>query len=245
MIKTCCLNILETSTVSLAAGYGDEDPSYPLYRLYDRNIGRPFKTTSAVTTQIKVDQGASPVPVDRLLIPAGHNLSGLTLAVLYSDNGTAWSYAATDWTAGSGLIDKSWASLTKRYWLFSINTPSAIPAIPELFLTRTYTWERCILKTGPLDKLFNVERAESASGLVRFLIKGDSRRQRVYRISNAGETQKTNILSLNDTWQGGKPFWLYDHEGVWIFGELRKLIDLKETAYRTYGFDFDFLEVLP
>jgi len=245
MLKTCCKNIMETSTVSLAQGYGTEDPSYPLYRLYDRNIGRPFKTTSAVTTQIKVDQGTSPLAVDRLLIPAGHNLGGLTLAVLYSDNGADWSYAATDWTAGSGVIDKSWAAATRRWWLVSINAPTAPPSIPELFLTQTYTWERCILKTGPLDSLFNVERAESASGLVRFLVKGDPRRQRVYHVSHAGETQKSNIAALNDVWKGACPFWLYDHEGNWLFGELRKPIDLKETAYRTYSFEFDFLEVLP
>jgi len=246
-MKACYLNILETSTVSLAQGYGTEDPSYPLYRLYDRNIGRPFKTTAAVTTQIKCDQGASGnLTVDRLLIPAGHNLGGLTLAVLYSDNGADWSYAATDWTAGSGVIDKSWAAATRRWWLVSINAPTAPPSIPELFLTQTYEWERNPRRPGgPFDPRFNVERAESFGGQVRFLVRGDSRRQRVYHVSMAGETQKSNIAALNDVWKGACPFWLYDHEGVWLFGELRREITLMEIAYQRYDFEFDFLEVLP
>lgn len=247
MIKSCHKNILETGTVSLAQGV--EDPDCPLYRLYDRNIGRPFKTASAVTTGIRVDQGGAISPVDRLLIPAGHNLSGMTLDIKYSDDDIAYTTAVPQWVqSGNGLINKSWAATAaRRYWKLAITTPASNISIPEIFLTQTYPWERCILKKpgGPFEKVFNVRRDESQSGLARFLIMGDPRRQRVYYVSHAGEAQKTNVLALNDAWQGAMPFWLCDPEGNWIFGEMRKPIKLRETGYRTYSFEFDFLEVIP
>lgn len=246
MIKTCYKNILETGTVSLNAG--TENPTYPLYRLYDRNIGRLFKTTDTATVGIVTDQGASGnLAIDRLLIPSGHNLNGMTLDIFYSDDNINYYPAVTQWIqSGNALIDKSWTSLTKRYWGFKITSPASIPQIAELFLSPTYEWERNPTRPGgPFDSQFNIERDESYGGQVRFLIKGDPRKQRIYHVTMAGEAQKNNILALNNVWQGGKPFWLYDHDGVWIFGELRKSIELKEIAYQRYEFDFEFQEVLP
>ncbi|MBI4822671.1 MAG: hypothetical protein HY805_00345 [Nitrospirae bacterium] len=244
MIKSSYKNILETGTVSLSAG--TEDSNYPLYRLYDRNIGRFFKTTSAITTEIKIDQGSSPQAVDRLLIPSGHNLNGMTLDIKYSDDDITYTPAISQWTGASGLIDKSWASITKRYWKFIITTPASIPQIAELFLTQTYEWERNPSRPGEhLDPLFNIEREESFGGQVRFLIKGDPRKQRFYHVRCVGETQKNNILTLNDVWSGGKPFWFYDHEGNWLFGELKNPINIKEVSYQKYDFDFEFMEVIP
>lgn len=245
-IKTCYKNILETGTVSLTAGTADT--AYPLYRIYDRNIGRVFKTTSAVTTEVKVDQGASGnLAIDRLLIPSGHNLNGMTLDILYSDNDTDYYPAVTQWVqSGSGLIDKAWTSISKRYWRFKITTPASIPQITELFLSPTYEFERGDDRPGgPFDPIFNIERDESFGGQVRFLIKGDPRKQRVYRFEVVKETQKTNMSTLNDAWAGSKPFYLYDHEGIWIFGEMRTPLGLKEIGYQVYSFEFDFLEVLP
>jgi hypothetical protein len=247
MIKCCYKNILEASSVSLSAGA--EDPGYPLYRLYDRNIGRMFKAASAVTTEIKIDRGgtATPSPVDRLIIPSGHNLGGMTLDIKYSDDDAVYTPAVSQWVqADSGLIVKSWAAATRRYWKFVVTAPSAAPQIPELFLTSTYEWERPPSRPcGFLDKVFNVERTTTAGGQDRFLVHGDPKRQREYSVPRCGETQKQNILALNDCWAGCAPFFLCDHEGVWIFGGLKGPIDLKEVAYRTYGFEFDFMEVLP
>ncbi|GAB4389054.1 MAG: hypothetical protein Kow0025_12070 [Thermodesulfovibrionales bacterium] len=95
MVKTCFKNILETSTVSLAAG--TEDANYPLYRLYDRNIGRPFRPAAAGTLEIKVDQGASNIlRVDRVLLPAGHDLGGGSLAVRRSDDDISYLPVVSD-----------------------------------------------------------------------------------------------------------------------------------------------------
>jgi hypothetical protein len=245
LLKCCYKNILESSTVSLAAG--TEDSSYPLYRLYDRNIGRLFKPSAAETIEIKIDQGASgAIAADRLLIPAGHNLDGMTLDIKYSDNDADYTNAVDQWVqSGGGLIDKSWTSITKRYWKFIITAPASIPQIAELFLTQTYEWERNPSRpAGPFDSQFNIERIESSGGQVQYLVKGDPKKRRVYHVPRCGETQKGNILGLNNTWAGAKPFFLCDHEGVWLFGELLKEINIKEEAYGKYSFDFEFLEVV-
>ncbi len=160
-------------------------------------------------------------------------------------NGTFGS-AQTLTPSGSGLIQYGFPqAMTHRYWKFTITNPSVAPQFAELFLTSTYTWEKLPARPGgPFDDVFNVKNETTASGLDRFLVFGNSRRQRVYKVVNAGATQQANILALNAAWAGSKPFWLYDHEGNWIYGRLRKPIGLKETGAGKFGFDFDFLEVL-
>lgn len=243
-IKTCWLNILETSSVVLTAG--SEDAGYPLYRLYDRNIGRMFKPASASTVEIRIDQGASPLSVDRLLIPAGHNLNGMTLDIKHSDDDVVYSPAVAQWTGASGVIDKSWASISKRYWKFIITNPASVPEISEVFLTSTYQWERGPARPGgPFDPEFNVTHQATTGGQDRFLVHGPQKRRRRYRVLRASDSQKNNIIALNDSWQGARPFWMCDHEGAWIYGRLNGPINVKEESHGRYSYEFDFIEVLP
>lgn len=243
LLKCCYQNILESATVTLSAGAADAD--YPLWRLYDRNVGRMFKAQAAVTLTVKADQGANVLPADRLLIPGGHNLSGMVLDIKWSDDDVTYTAAVAQWVGAAGNIDQSWGSLSKQYWKFIITSPGVIPYLHELFLTSTYTWEKNPARpTGELDTIFNVERLLSAGGQVRYLDHGAAKRQRSYHMPRCGEAQKTNIEALNAAWAGYKPFWLYDHNGILIFGELRKPIALKEIGYQTYSFDFDFIEVI-
>jgi hypothetical protein len=244
MIKTAHINILETSTVTLPAG--TEDTDFPLYRLYDRHVGRLFKTTSAVTTEIKVDQGATGTrSVDTLIVPQAHNLDGMTLDVKHSDDDQTYTPAVAQWTADEGLIEKSWAAVAARYWKFIITAPGSIPEIPELFLTETYDWAKDPARpTGPLSDQGNVERAETFGGKARFLVKGSARKRRGYSVRRCKEAQKNQMASLQATMDAGKPFWLYDGSS-WLYGELRIPMDIREVAYGTYSYEFDFLEVLP
>lgn len=249
-IICCYKNILETSTVTLSASA--ENPNYPLYRLYDRDIGKLFKITATETMEVKIDQGTSDnLACDRLLIPAGHNLDGMTLDIKWSDNDSAYTAAVTQWVqSGSGLINKNWSSITHRYWKFIITTPASIPQFMELFLTQSYQWEQNPqIPWGPFDDEFNVENEVTSDGHDRFQTHGNPKKQRVYSVYKCEDAQKTNIISLNDTWAGAKPFWLSDHDGVWFYGKLRNSISIKEEdeneAGGVYSFDFDFLEVLP
>lgn len=244
MLKTAHTNILETSTVLLA--YGTEDPGYPLYRLYDRSVGRLFKPTVAETIHIRVDQGAGDnLAVDRLLIPSGHNLDGLALTLRYSDDDIFYQ-TVISWTGTAGLMTKTWAAETHRYWRLVISNPSSVPEIPELFLTSTYQWERGPVRpAGPLDKVFNAENAVTSGGQDRFLVHGQPKRRRIYKLPRVGEAQKDKLLELNDAWEGSKPFWLCDHTGDWIYGKLTDPMDVTEVAYQSYSVRFEFLEILP
>ncbi len=244
-MKHCFKNILETSTVTLAAGA--EDPAFPLYRLYDRDIGKPFKAQTASTLSIKIDQGPNLIgAADRLLIPAGHNLDGMLMDIQYSDDDISYTNITPQFTQmGDGLIEKSWTARASRFWKFTITNPAVVPQMPELFLTETHEWQKLPARPGgPFEDVFNVIAGETVSGLDRSLICGGPKRQRVYNMKDAGEAQKADILGLNSAWQGAKPFWLYDHEGNWIYGRLRSPLALIEDAYSSYSYKFDFVEVL-
>ncbi len=245
-MKTCWPNILETSTVTLAAG--TEDASFPLTRLYDRKIGEPFQAAAAVTTTVKVDQGASPQAVDRLLI-AGHNLAGVALNLQYSDDDITYLDAVPGWTQPDGtIIDQSWASAAHRYWEFTATAPVVIPSICEMFLTSTWVWEKDASRPdcGPFDDLGNMQNYVTRTGKDRFLVNGPAKRQRPYKVRMATEAMKVNALALNaDYLGGGHPFFLYDHEGVWIFGKFSKEMAITPVSYQRYDIEFPFLEVLP
>ncbi|MDA8087425.1 MAG: hypothetical protein M0Z75_12060 [Nitrospiraceae bacterium] len=242
-MAACYTNILESSTVSLSQGA--QNNSYPLYRLYDRDIGRMFAASALAALTVSVDQGANPLPVDTLIIPAGHNLSGAGLDLQCSDDCVAYTSVGAWTPADTNVIVKNFTPATHRYWRFMVENPASAPQFSELFLTSTYTWEKLPGRPGgPFDDVFNVKTDVTASGLDRFLIFGNSKRQRIYKIVNAGAAQQANILALNAAWRGAKPFWLYDHEGNWIFGKLAKPLNLKETGAGKFGFDFNFLEVL-
>jgi hypothetical protein len=239
------MNVLETSTVSLSAGTGD--PGFPLYRLYDRNTGRSFRSTTAETIEIKIDQGAdSPKSLDRLIIPSGHNLEDMTLDIKYSDDDVVYTPAVTQWTATGSQITKSWSAIAKRYWKFIITSPTTVPELSELFLTSTYVWDKEPASPAwPSEKEFNVEHALTSGGQDRFLIHGEPKRRRAFHIERLSTTQRDEISALSNGLNGALPFWLLDHEGEWIFGRLASPIKLVEVAYQTYSLDFDFLEVLP
>jgi hypothetical protein len=238
-MKTADLNLLESSTVTLTAGTAHAD--YPLYRLHDRHIGRDFMSTAAETTEVKIDQGAELFWASQLIIPAGHNLDGMTLDIMHSDDDALYTPAVSQWTGAAGVIEKSWTAVGARYWKFVITNPSVAPRFAELFLTEAWTWLRGPSKPqGPLEDLLNVENAVTSGGQDRFIVHGPARRQRVYRVLRAPEAQKEAKLKMDLT----RPFWL--HDGTeWIYGKLRSPLNMTMVSHERYTYLFDFLEVLP
>lgn len=94
-IVLCYRNILETGTVTVTS----ENTSFPKYRLYDRDIGKLFKGNSTPPKfNITDNQGATIYEVNRLILPADHNLNGLALQLQYSIN----PFPITAITLGSG-----------------------------------------------------------------------------------------------------------------------------------------------
>ena len=237
------LNILESSTVTSTPA---ADSSYPATRLYDRHIGRMYVAGSAATTTLHVDQGASTIQeVDRLVIPKDHNLDTLVCTLSYSDNDSAWTQHE-QWTqSGSGLIERSFTAATHRYWRLIITSPGSAVQLAEMFLTKSYTWDR---NPEEMDRgvypVFNVERKEDSGDRPRYITFGEKRRARVYELYKMHDADKTAIESLNEAWAGSKPFYLKDHAGDLIYGELQSPFEFSISG--SYAdTTFNFLEVLP
>lgn len=235
-------NILEDGTVTVSPA---ENASYPAYRLYDRLLGRLFKFGSAINpSTIHVDQGTAPIEIDTLIMPTGHNLTGLTLTLEYSDNNSAWTTAKSWSQSGNTQIEQSFTASTHRYWRLSIASPSTAPQIGELFLTKSYTWDR---NPDELDRkiypIFNVQRIEDASGIPRFYKAGESKRNYEYVLSKISSTHRTAIVSLNTEWAGKNPFWMKDPDSTLIFGELVAPLDFSLSGDFA-DVSFKFLEVL-
>ncbi len=238
-------NILENSTVTLSSGTAEA--MFPLSRLWDRNIGRVFKPTSAETIEVLIDQGGTDplLSVDTLFIPQGHNLDGMTLNIMHSDDDISYTPAVAQWTqSGSVLIAKSWSAVSARYWKFIITSPASVPEISELFLTARYEWPQNPARpAGRLDRIFNVAQHSTTSGQDRFLVHGPPRKMRSYTLPSIGEAQKDALVSLNETWAGFSPFWLRDHEGTWIYGRLTSSLEIVEVGFERYLARMEFMEV--
>jgi hypothetical protein len=154
---------------------------------------------------------------------------------------------------GVGTIDSLSMKITTltpnaraNWWKFIVLSPSVTPELTELFLTDAYQWSRNPSRpTGPLDQEHNVRADQDAAGRMRYVEFGDPKELRSYSLPNIDEAQKDELVALNNTWLGKKPFYLKDHEGVWIFGRLASRIDLTEILNERYSAVFDFIEELP
>lgn len=239
-------NILETGTVTLGAGTADAE--FVLANLYDRDPGVPFKPTAAVTIVIKIDQGASSIQaVDRIMLLG--NLDGMTLDIEHSTDDAAYTPAVPQWVqAGNGLVNKTWASLTKRYWRFIITTPASVPEIMELFLGLTYELERNpsygSLARGLRDG--NV-RTDLDGGCVVFYDKwvGQQKKYRRWPLSRATSAMAANVNALDAACAGKRPFFVEDDDGTWFFAEQLKRLEESAKGYNYSSYELEVLEVLP
>lgn len=245
-IKQAYINILESASVSLSTG--SASTSYPLYRIYDRDIGKNFRAGSTAKIEIAINQGTAGTVTDRLLIPTGHNLIGMTISLQNSTDGATYATVYSCTQADTALINATFATDIKQYWKLAITSPNTvIPRLAEVFLTRDYAWESdpYLYGAGPFENIFNVENEVSVGGQDRFLVHGLSKKQRNYRLVGIDSTQELNIMAFNNAYGGAKPFWLFDHSSEWIYGKLVSPLNLKIEDRNIYSFDFNFLEVLP
>lgn len=244
-VEVCYRNILETGTLAVTT----ENTSFPKYRLYDRDIGKLFKGASTPANfYITVDQGAvTSYEVDRLLIPAGHNLNGLTIKLQYStDNFSGDINDALSWTQGNALlIDKSFTAQTKRYWRLNIASPGSAPELAEMFLTKAYMFQRNPnygLREKPYKK--NIVREETASGRVRRVKNGEPRKARNYNLTRITAAQRTDLESWESLLDGTKFFYIEDVNGTLFFAELMDDLEFSMEHEGRFGVAMNILEVL-
>jgi len=114
--------------------------------LFDYRVSSLFIWSSAATDRwIKLDRTAAGLEIiDRMVIPAGHNLDGAAFKLQHSTTG-AYGGEETDAldTSFSGTGVQSFDTFsgggsTNRYWRLIISTSGAWE-IPQLYLTRTRT----------------------------------------------------------------------------------------------------------
>lgn len=214
--------------------------------LFDGVVGYWQFDVGAVRDTVRYNDYA----VDCLIVPGGHNLKNMTLKIDYSDNYYTWTQLVAEWTqSDNDQIIKSFELNTNRYIRLTIYS-SVMPQVAELFLGPSYTFEENPnLPYGPFDPEFNVENRVVSGGADRFLIHGDAKRRRFYDCTLKRETQKASALMLNDAWAGSKPFWLCDHDGVWIYGKLDAPLNIRMEDENEdggiYTFQIYFKEVLP
>lgn len=155
----------------------------PLYLLIDdlRGVSCKF-SASGSGRHFQIDRGAAGLEaIDRLIIPAGHNLSGQTVTVK-SDTTTAFAPGTTRGTSGtltSAQVDFALTPYTDRYTRVEISGTGTWE-VPELVLTRTRTPTAGIAGEYQDDDLPNVVPVVTRSGTVATLVRGEA--GRVWRV---------------------------------------------------------------
>jgi len=244
-VTICYRNIFETGTTTST----DENTSYPLYRTYDRDIGKLFKfNTHGANLYVKVNQGASSYQVSRLIIPVGHTLNGLNLKLQYSTTGAygGEQVDALSWAQADALvINKTFAAQTKQYWRFLITSdPAAPPEMPEIYLTDDYVFEENVSIDVVEGTQRNVKREETLSGRVRKIKLGYPREARNYSLRAITAAQKTNIEAWETVYDGTKDFYILDHNGDLLFCENLTDIEFRYVTSILTNVEMDLLQVL-
>jgi hypothetical protein len=241
-------NILENSTVNPS----NTNTSYPAYRLYDRDIGKLWIGNSSVDNfYITIDQQSSLTntiyPVDRVLIPSGHNLNGQGMIIQYSsDNFVGDINTVTSWTQGdANLIDRSPTLNTQRYWRIGILDSTAIPRMPELFIGKDYAFQRNPTYGSRVGYKANVLREETQSGKRMAIQLGELRKTRNYDLAVIETSQKDDFEDWIEHTEGLKPFYITDESDNVIFAELLNDMEFTHKARNNiYSCVIDIVEVI-
>lgn len=238
-------NILETGTVTST----DESTSFPLYRTYDRDIGKLFKFNShGANLWIKVNQTPTIYAVDRLIIPAGHTLNGLNCKLQYSTTGAygGEEVNALSWAQADALIiNKTFSTQTKQYWRFLITSdPAAAPELPELYLTSSYSLVQNPSPGASEGYQNNVLREEALSGRVRRVKFGEPRKIRNYHLPYLTTADKNEWETWETIWQGVKFFYIIDPDSTLIYVEMLNDPTFTRETSDLWSMDLQLLEVL-
>ena len=222
---------------------------------YNRALYPPYEATFAnaalTATFISVSHADLDLsaPPDAFIVPVGHNLDGEALSVRQSSiaGGTgAWT-EVDGWTqSGSGIIVREFTTAAAEVYYFTIDTSGgAVEAdLPELMFTNIIEMARPPSRPGGAEEdIFNVKNEQTSGGHDRFLEYGDAKKQRTYDFPNIGEADKDLLLTLWESWAGKNPFFMRDHNGVWILVKFTESLSMEEIAYQRYKCKVAVVEV--
>lgn len=236
-------NILETSTITVTT----EDASFPKTRLYDRDIGKLFKGTAFASPFAILINQTPTYEINRLVIPAGHNLNGLDCSLRYStDNFGVDDNEAVGWTqADALLIDKSFVAQTKPDWKLNITAPATIVELTEMYLTKDVVFLRNPAMGSMIGTRKNIVIDQTQSGISRKVKLGELKRIRRYDLNYITVTQKTDFESWDALCEGVKSFYIHDYDSSCIFMELVSDLEFTASGINRWTCMLDLTEVLP
>jgi hypothetical protein len=229
-----------------------EDPDFPKDNLIDDRAGTRFQFNAAGTPNIVIDLGSgyATLGLDRLIIPADHNIEYLSISedtVVTMDN-SPQSLSANAAVVEGVLIDREFYT----YYL------------PQLFLTKIMTLDiGPDLRDAPDWKKPNVTRLEQKTGLSPTVQNGPDQRyleyDYVYRLSDAGaSTDLTDIEAFVDAVGMYRPFYVdpasfstppeTDEPALWMkfldYPKPRLGVDVPQTEERSKTYTLQLIESL-
>jgi len=206
-VKLLSYNILEEGTVAVTGA----DSGYPAARLYDRSLG--FYCVYSAAGAYTVTISGNALAVDTLIVE-GHNLNGVACYWEYSDDGSSWTSAITDWTqSGNGQIRKQLSTaITHAYWRF--RTGSVAFQATEVFMGRAVTIPVIWDSQPKLKDVEDVSWYRTYGGVDHSIRVGPKRKHRSYsvfcnRTDYPIATLRADFVYLDDY---VKPLYVIDHE---------------------------------
>ena len=180
-----------------------DDQAVPLFRF----------NVSAADNNAELDRAAAGGTLNRVVIPAGHNLDGLTLDYETSASGAFGGEESTPVSivvSGSGIIDEATgAGMTLRFQ--RVNFPDvAQEELGELFVT-----ERLVFDRGPApewtdENRANVSERELRSGILYLIRRGSSARifELTFERLTAADVAIFDAIETQSA-DGVAPFWFW------------------------------------
>ena len=237
-------NLLAPPSIVTATGTA---AGFPLRRLYDGEIGLPWKDSASGTRQIILDQGATGArAIDTVIFAAGHNLAGLTVSLDSAPDGSAWTQRAL-FTVTAGVHRQSVPIRLERWWRLNIVAPSVAPAIAEVVFTAALALPVApVLRGQDVGQLSNVVDLESYGGMEWGLARGAVRWTSLYPLVAMDQTSRDALVTAHRTLAGGAQHcYLTDVDGVtrWVNWSDRQLRFASPLQHR-YDVVLSFREVL-
>lgn len=237
------VNRLESSVVTVMGSALDR----PASRLSDRFVGPEWEDSAAGTRDIIWDQGGSPGAIDAVLFPAGHNLSGVSLAVASSPDNVTYTTRGTLTPASLAAQRIVCTPFTTRYGRLRMTSAPSAPRLAELFASSGVTFSQPPLLGWESRKIGNVLAFESESGVFMAYRRGATRVELDWHVPQFTESDRTALEGLFDAIDGGaKPLALVDPLGTIFFVRwLNPEIGFQGTLPDKYEVSFRFQELVP
>jgi hypothetical protein len=238
------VNVLATAVAFATSG---QAAGFPDRRLYDGDIGLFWRDTAAGTRDVAMDCGVART-VDTVLLGAGHNLAGSSVAVL-SGPSVAGATVRTTFTAGAPTVPHrhTFGPNTDRCWVVRITSVSLAPALPELVLSLGVPFPSPpVLRGHEIGQRSQVIDLESYGGYEWNLVRGPVRWTASYPVVQMTTAQRDGLLAAHRALDGGaRACYLTDSDGVtrWVNWADRHVRMTSATPAR-YDALLQFREVL-